>query len=85
MLNSLFLSLAVLATPGAGKLKPATNTHCPVLGNPVNPKLKVAVRGQEYFLCCKGCDKDLVADPGKYLNKDGTLKNEGKTRQAPKH
>jgi YHS domain-containing protein len=33
------------------------------------------VRGQEYFLCCKGCDKKLQADPDKYLEKDGTPKN----------
>lgn len=83
MLNSLFLSLAVLAAPGAKTPKPAANSHCPVLGNPVNKNLKVAVRGQEYFLCCKGCDKDLVANPDKYLNKDGTPKNAAKTSKVP--
>lgn len=83
MLNTLFLSVAILAAPGVEKPKSASNTRCPVLGNPVNKNLKVAVRGQEYFLCCKGCDKDLVADPDKYLNKDGTPKNAAKATPAP--
>lgn len=68
---------ATLATAPEAAPKPATNAVCPVMGNKVNPAKspKVAVRGQEYFLCCKGCDKKLQADPDKYLEKDGTPKN----------
>lgn len=71
---TLFLSAALLAAPAP---KPATNTKCPVMGGKVTPgkSPKVAVRGQEYLLCCKGCDKKLAADPDKYLEKDGTPKN----------
>lgn len=71
---TLLLSAALLATPTA---KPATNTKCPVMGEKVTPAKspKVVVRGQEYFLCCKGCDKKLAANPDKYLEKDGTPKN----------
>lgn len=71
---TLLLSAALLATPTA---KPATNTKCPVMGEKVTPgkSPKVVVRGQEYFLCCKGCDKKLAANPDKYLEKDGTPKN----------
>ena len=67
------LTLAMTATPQA---KPATNTKCPVLGGKVNEKSKtVVVRGQEYRLCCAGCDTTLLKNPDKYLEKDGTPKN----------
>lgn len=72
MLN-LLLTLAMTASPQA---KPATNTKCPVLGGKVTEKSKtVAVRGQEYRLCCAGCDTTLLKNPDKYLEKDGTPKN----------
>lgn len=76
MLSALLLTATlVVAAPEAPK--PATNTHCPVMGGKVNPAKspKVVVRGQEYFLCCKGCDKKLAANPDKYLAADGTPKN----------
>jgi YHS domain-containing protein len=69
------LSLALLAAPAAKPL-PATNTACPVMGGKVTAKSPtVVVRGQEYRLCCKGCDSKLAAQPDKYLHKDGTPKN----------
>jgi YHS domain-containing protein len=72
MLN-LLLTLAVAASPQA---KPATNTKCPVLGGKVTGTSKtVAVRGQEYRLCCAGCDATLLKNPDKYLEKDGTPRN----------
>ena len=88
MFSTALLALVVLAAPGADRPatpKPPINTLCPVMGNKVNPAKspKVAVRGQEYLLCCKGCDKDLVANPDKYLNKDGTPKNAAKTSKVP--
>ena len=56
--------------------KPATNTVCPVLGGKVEANgPKVVVRGQEYRLCCAGCDSQLKADPDKYPKPDGTPKN----------
>jgi YHS domain-containing protein len=76
MLASL-LALSILAAPAA---KPANNTVCPVLGGKVTPSKspKVVVRGQEYTLCCAGCDATLLKDPDKYLRKDGTPKNAAK-------
>jgi YHS domain-containing protein len=75
-----FLALALLAAP-ASTVKPATNTICPVQGEKVTAKSpKVVVRGQEYALCCLGCDKKLLGDPDKYLNKDGTPKNAPKAK-----
>jgi len=71
-----FIALSLLAAPAA-KPVAATNTTCPVLGGKVTPgkSPKVAVRGQEYYLCCAGCDTNLLKDPAKYLEKDGTPKN----------
>ena len=75
MLN-LFLTLALAAAPQA---KPATNTICPVQGDKVTTKSPVVVvRGQEYRICCAGCDKKLTANPDQYLAKDGTPKNAAK-------
>jgi hypothetical protein len=72
MLN-LFFALAVLAAPAP---KPATNTVCPVLGNPVNANSpKVVVNNQEYRICCMGCPEQLKANPAKYLKPDGTPRN----------
>lgn len=90
MRNTLFLSAILMATSSAPALmavptatttaasapKPATNTVCPVTGDPVSAKSKkVVVRGREYYYCCGGCEAKLKADPDKYLNKDGTPKN----------
>jgi hypothetical protein len=69
------LVLSILAAPAAKPI-PATNTACPVLGGKVTASSKtVAVRGREYRLCCAGCDVQLLKDPDKYLEKDGTPKN----------
>jgi YHS domain-containing protein len=69
------LIVAALVAP-APEAKPATNTTCPVTGEKVTAKSpKVVVKGQTYFICCKGCDKAMLKDPDKYLNADGTPKN----------
>jgi len=75
MLPLLLTTIAVVAPAPAAK--PATNTKCPVMGEKVDPKkaAKAVVRGQEYFVCCKGCVAKLEKDPDKYLEKDGTPKN----------
>ena len=67
--------MLILAAP-ADKPIPANNTICPVLGGKVNPKSKtVVVRGHEYRICCGGCDTQMLKDPDKFLQKDGTPKN----------
>jgi hypothetical protein len=71
---AILVTAALVAAPAAAP-KPATNTECPVLHGPVTAKSKtVVVRGQEYRICCAGCDKTLLKDPDKYLNSDGTIK-----------
>lgn len=45
---------------------------CPVSGEELGSMgspVKVDVKGQTVFLCCKSCLKDLNADPDKYLAK----------------
>lgn len=85
MFTTLLLA-AFVAAPGQAP-KPATNNVCPVLGGQVTPgkSPKVVVRGQEYLLCCAGCDKQLLADPDKYLQKDGTLKPVKKDKGGAHH
>lgn len=76
MFSTFMLTVALVALPAGEKPKPATNAKCPVMGSKVTEKSPtVVVRGQEYRLCCKGCDKKLEANPDKYLEKDGTPKN----------
>jgi hypothetical protein len=77
----LLLTLA-LATPPKAKAPtplPPTNKLCPVTGEPVNKSLTVEVKTQrydrKYFICCGGCDKQLLATPDQFLKPDGTPKN----------
>ena len=71
-----FVTVAMFLKLGI-EFMPPTNTVCPVMGKKVNPAKspKVAVRGQEYYICCKGCEKKLAEHPDKYLEQDGTPKN----------
>ena len=74
-MKKLLIALAVAAAAIAAA-KPATNTLCPVLGGKVDASSpKVEVRGQEYRICCMGCDSQLKAAPDKYLKPDGTPRN----------
>ena len=45
---------------------------CPVTGGPLGAMgkpYKVNVKGRDVFLCCKGCEGKITADPDKYLAK----------------
>ena len=50
---------------------------CPVCGKSIAPGEgnKVMVRGHEYAVSDKACGDELVANPDKYLDADGTPKN----------
>ena len=70
------LTMLLAAALTAQVAKPATNLKCPVLGNPTDASsATVVVKGQAYRYCCAGCPPQLLANPDKYLNKDGTPKN----------
>jgi len=58
----------------------ATNTICPVCGKAIEPGqgTKVTIRGHEYSVDEKGCGDALTADPDRYLEPDGTPKNDKK-------
>jgi YHS domain-containing protein len=47
----------------------AGNKICPVMGGPVNGKDFVVYEGKRYGLCCPGCEKAFLADPGQYVAK----------------
>jgi YHS domain-containing protein len=75
---ALFMAIAQEQAPPP---KPAVNAVCPVMGGKVTEKSKiVVVRGQEYRICCPPCSKKLENEPDKYLNPDGSLKNEKKEK-----
>lgn len=56
------------------KTKPQTT--CPVMGDEVNKKLYVDYAGKRVYVCCKGCLKEVKANPEKYIAK---LEKEGVT------
>ena len=67
----------------------ATNTICPVMGQPVKPgqDREVIVRGNYYLVCCGGCGPEMTERYDKYLDKEGRPLNDpqrdgGKARQG---
>ncbi len=47
----------------------ASQTKCPVLGNPIDQKVFVDYNGQRIYFCCSGCIQEFNKDPVKYLKK----------------
>jgi YHS domain-containing protein len=51
------------------------NEVCPVMGNKIDPAVKlVEYKGKLYGFCCDGCDDKFAQDPAKFsrnLSKDG--------------
>lgn len=56
------------------------DTHLGEMGEP----LKVLVKDQPVFLCCKGCQKKALADPEKTLAKVAELKTKVKMEAEKK-
>ena len=60
---------------------------CPIsgdeLGGAMGPPVKVMLKGQPVFLCCKGCVKDAEKDPEGTLKKVAEFKKKGNTLLAP--
>lgn len=56
----------------------ATNTICPVMGQPVKPgrDREVVIRGNYYLVCCDGCGPAMSEDYDKYLDKEGRPLND---------
>jgi len=56
----------------------ATNTICPVMGEPVDPSRdkEVVIRGKYYLVCCSGCGPAMSKDYDKYLDQEGRPRND---------
>ena len=79
MLLPLIISMALASAQQPPQPAPAENTTCPVMGQKVNEKSRTAVvKGRTYRICCIPCGPKLEKDPDKYLNPDGTPKNQKK-------
>ena len=50
----------------------------------MGPPLKVTVKDQPVFLCCKGCQKKALADPDKTLAAVAELKAKAKADRERK-
>lgn len=62
----------------------ATNTICPVMGNPVKPgrDREVVVGGEYYLVCCDSCGPEMAEHKAKYLDKEGKPLNTPKKDEA---
>ena len=56
----------------------ATNTICPVMGQPVKVghDREVAVRGEYYLVCCGGCGPEMSEHYDKYFDEEGRPLND---------
>lgn len=52
---------------GSEKSSVKEQTLCPVMGNKIDKNLFVDVKGKRIYVCCKGCDAQIKADPDKYI------------------
>jgi len=72
---TILVTAALVAAPA--QATPPTHARCPVQGCKVTAKDPTAVvRGRSYSVCCAMCKAELEKHPDKYLNKDGTPKNQ---------
>jgi len=64
----------------------ATNTICPVMGQPVKPgrDREVVIRGNYYLVCCDGCGPEMSEHYDKYCDKEGhPLNDPQKSSDSP--
>jgi len=52
-----------VAAPLAVSVPSYANTNCPVMGKPVSSKLFTETDHGRIWICCKGCNKKIAADP----------------------
>ncbi|GEM_PF-5229865 len=83
LISALFLMTSALsplpAIPAepAAAVEPAAATVCPVCGKSIEPGqgTKISLRGREYIVDDTACSDQLMTDPDKFLEPDGTPKN----------
>ncbi|GEM_PF-454534 len=54
-------------TPVDENGKPIAQKICPVMGDPINPKIYVDYNGRRVYFCCNACPSLFKKDPEKYL------------------
>jgi Cu(I)/Ag(I) efflux system membrane fusion protein len=54
--------------PAAGAAS-RRQTHCPVMGGEIDPKVFVDHKGMRIYFCCPGCDTKFKKDPEAYIAK----------------
>jgi len=68
MKKSILTALLIIAASTAfAEGKPQTT--CPVMGGKINKKMYVDVKGYRIYICCKGCNKAIKANPDKFIEK----------------
>jgi hypothetical protein len=63
---------ALMKLAPADRALAAHQKTCPVTSEPLGSMgtpIRIMVGGKVVFLCCKGCERELKQDPGKYLAK----------------
>ncbi|MHB8079939.1 MAG: YHS domain-containing protein [Candidatus Krumholzibacteriia bacterium] len=56
-----------------GRIVESHQTLCPVLGDPIDPKVFVDYHGRRVFFCCRACIADFQKDPAQYLPRLGRI------------
>ena len=80
MKKSILVPLFILMFVIAVFAKP--QTHCPVMGDPINKNIYLDYKGYRIYFCCKACPEDFKKNPEKYMKK---LRDSGVTlEKAPK-
>lgn len=51
------------------KAAEATQTECPIMGNPINKDVYVDYNGKRIYMCCPRCEVTFNKDPEKYIKK----------------
>ncbi|KAA3604467.1 MAG: hypothetical protein DWQ01_21760 [Planctomycetota bacterium] len=49
-------------------------SHCPVMGNPIDRETFSIVQGQKIYYCCPGCSDKVAADPNQYFQEAAAKK-----------
>ncbi len=69
-------SLQIQARPSMMTIDPAAResgaieqTHCPVMGGPIDKDVFIIYQGKKVYFCCPGCEASFLKEPEKYLDK----------------
>jgi YHS domain-containing protein len=65
----LALTLAAFAAGSVWGAEAKPQTVCPVLAGNIDKEVYADYKGKRIYFCCKGCDKEFMKDPEKYMKK----------------